>query len=53
MKFINYLEKVAGVDLMGMLSLIIFFLFFAVMLTWVFRTKKREFEEVSRIPLDN
>jgi hypothetical protein len=53
MKFIHYLEKVAGVDVMGILSLTIFFLFFAVMLTWVFKTKKREFEEVSRIPLDN
>jgi cbb3-type cytochrome oxidase subunit 3 len=53
MKFIHYLEKVAGVDIMGMLSLIIFFLFFTVMLTWVFKTKKRTFEEVRRIPLDN
>jgi cytochrome c oxidase cbb3-type subunit IV len=53
MKFIHYLEKVTGVDVMGMLSLTIFFLFFTAMLSWVFKTKKRQFEEVSRIPLDN
>jgi cbb3-type cytochrome oxidase subunit 3 len=53
MKFINYLEKVSGVDIMGLVSLTIFFLFFVVMLTWVFKTKKKDFDEVSRIPLDN
>jgi len=53
MKFINYLEKVSGVDIMGLISLTIFFLFFVVMLTWVFKTKKKDFIEVSNIPLDN
>jgi cbb3-type cytochrome oxidase subunit 3 len=52
MKFINYLEKVSGVDIMGLASLTIFFLFFIVMLTWVCKTKKKDFDEVSRIPLD-
>jgi cbb3-type cytochrome oxidase subunit 3 len=53
MKFINYIEKVSGVDIMGLVSLTIFFLFFVVILTWVFKTKKKDFDEVSRIPLDN
>ncbi len=53
MKFINYLEKVSGVDIMGLISLCVFFLFFVVMLTWVFKTKKKDFNEISRIPLDN
>jgi cbb3-type cytochrome oxidase subunit 3 len=53
MKFINYLEKISGVDIYGMASLLIFVLFFLVMLTWVFKTKKKDFNEVSRIPLDN
>jgi cbb3-type cytochrome oxidase subunit 3 len=52
MKFINYLEKVSGVDIMGLLSLTIFFLFFVGMLTWVFKTKKKDFKEVSQLPLD-
>jgi cbb3-type cytochrome oxidase subunit 3 len=53
MKFINYLEKVSGVDIMGLVSLTIFVLFFTVMLTWVFRTKNKKFQEISRLPLDN
>ena len=53
MKFINYIEKISGIDVFGMISLIIFVLFFLVMLTWVFKTKKKVFDEVSRIPLDN
>jgi cbb3-type cytochrome oxidase subunit 3 len=36
-----------------MISLIMFVLFFAVILTWVFRTRKNKFSEISRIPLDN
>ena len=53
MKFIHYLEKTAGVDIFGMVSLSIFVLFFLAMLTWVFKTKKKTFSEISRIPLDN
>jgi len=53
MKFIHYLEKTAGVDIFGMISLCIFVLFFLVMITWVFKTKKKTFSEISRIPLDN
>lgn len=53
MKFINYLEKVSGVDIFGLTSLLIFFLFFVVMLSWVFKTKKKNFQDISRIPLDN
>jgi cytochrome c oxidase cbb3-type subunit 3 len=53
MKFINYIEKVSGVDIMGLVSLLAFFLFFVVIITWVFRTRKKKFEEISRLPLDN
>ena len=53
MKFINYLEKIAGIDIYGMISLTIFVLFFLVMLTWVFKTDKKKFTEASRIPLEN
>ncbi|WP_336516634.1 CcoQ/FixQ family Cbb3-type cytochrome c oxidase assembly chaperone [Pollutibacter soli] len=52
MKFIHYLEKISGIDVYGMISLSIFVLFFVTMLTWVFRTKKSIFNEISRIPLD-
>jgi cbb3-type cytochrome oxidase subunit 3 len=53
MKFINYLEKVSGVDIMGICSLLIFFLFFTIMFIWVYKNKKKKFNEVSRLPLDN
>ncbi|MBI5372709.1 MAG: CcoQ/FixQ family Cbb3-type cytochrome c oxidase assembly chaperone [Sphingobacteriales bacterium] len=53
MKFINYLEKVSGVDIFGLTSLLVFFLFFVGMLAWVLLTKKKSFQEISRIPLDN
>jgi cbb3-type cytochrome oxidase subunit 3 len=53
MKFIHYLEKIGGIDIFGIISLCIFVLFFLVMLTWVFRTNKKQFNEISRIPLDN
>ncbi len=53
MKFINYIEKISGIDILGLLSLTVFFLFFVVMLTWVFKTKKEDFNAVSRIPLDD
>lgn len=53
MKFINYIEKISGVDIYGMISLSIFVLFFAVMLTRVFRTDKKKIQEISRLPLDN
>ncbi len=53
MKFIHYIEKVSGVSIMGMISLMTFVLFFTVILIWVFKTKKNSFHDVSRIPLDN
>ena len=53
MKFINYLEKISGVDIYGLASLLIFVLFFVVMLTCVFKTYKNKIKEISRIPLDN
>ena len=53
MKFIHYIEKVSGVSILGLASLLVFVLFFTVMLIWVFKTKKSSFHEVSRIPLDN
>lgn len=53
MKFINYLEKISGVDILGLTSFGIFFIFFLAVLTWVFKADKQKIEEMSRIPLDN
>lgn len=53
MKFINYIEKISGVDIMGLFSLLVFFIFFTIMFIWLYRTKKSNFNDVSRLPLDN
>ena len=53
MKFINYIEKIAGVDIFGLASLGIFLVFFLVILTWVIRADKDKIKQISRIPLDN
>ena len=53
MKFINYIEKISGIDMYGLTSLLIFVAFFSLMIIWVFKTKKKTFNEISRIPLDN
>ena len=53
MKFIHYIEKIGGVDIMGIFSLLLFVTFFTVMLVWVFRVNKNKLREISQIPLDN
>ncbi|MHA4842866.1 CcoQ/FixQ family Cbb3-type cytochrome c oxidase assembly chaperone [Flavitalea antarctica] len=52
MKFINYLQKITGVDIYPLASFIIFGLFFLLMLVWVFSFKKNDLTRISRIPLD-
>ena len=51
MKFIHYLEKVSGINIYGMVSLLIFVLFFTAMLVWVFRSDKKKLKMISEIPL--
>lgn len=53
MKFIHYIEKIGGVDIFGIVSLTLFTVFFIGVLTWVFRTNKKTFQEISRIPLEH
>ncbi|TSA66020.1 MAG: CcoQ/FixQ family Cbb3-type cytochrome c oxidase assembly chaperone [Sediminibacterium sp.] len=53
MKFINYLEKITGVDVFALTSLTIFFTFFVVMAIWVATADKRIMDEINHLPLDN
>jgi hypothetical protein len=46
------LTEIDGISFYPILSLLIFTLFFAVMLTFVFRMKKSRVEELSSIPLE-
>jgi hypothetical protein len=50
MKFINYLESITGVGIYPLLSLLIFFLFFAGLLLWVFRADKGYIRSLKQIP---
>lgn len=50
MKFINYLEKISSVDIYGMSSFLIFFIFFIVMTIWALKADKKLIKELSEIP---
>jgi hypothetical protein len=41
------------VDIYGLISLVIFFLFFVVMLIWVLRSDKKKLKRISEIPLND
>jgi cytochrome c oxidase cbb3-type subunit 3 len=50
MKFKNYLESISGISIYPLLSLLLFFLFFTVLLIWVFRTSKERMQQMKNIP---
>jgi len=53
-KFIKgNLEQIDGVEIYPIVSLLIFFIFFAALFFWVFTTKKAHITEVSNIPLED
>jgi len=52
MKFINYLENITGIGIYPMLSLMIFFLFFAAVTWSVMKANKNYIEKVKNIPLE-
>ncbi len=53
MKFINYLEKITGVDILGLISLTIFFVFFSLVIFWVIKADKKLMDEINELPLKN
>ncbi|HEY8971260.1 MAG TPA: cbb3-type cytochrome c oxidase N-terminal domain-containing protein, partial [Puia sp.] len=52
MKFIHYVEKISGVSIYGLSSLLIFGSFFLIMLIWAVRADKGMMEELRQLPLD-
>jgi cbb3-type cytochrome oxidase subunit 3 len=46
------LENIDDVAIYPIISLLIFFVFFAALFWWVFTAKKEHIDEVSNIPLD-
>lgn len=50
MKFIHYLEKITGVGIFPLCSLIIFFLFFSLLLLWILRADNKYINSLKNIP---
>jgi hypothetical protein len=50
MKFIHYLEKITGVGIYPLISLLIFFVFFAVLLFWILKADKKYISDLKNIP---
>jgi cytochrome c oxidase cbb3-type subunit 3 len=53
MKFINYLESIAGVGIFPLISLFIFFIFFLLLIIWAFRVKKDYIVVMKNIPFED
>jgi len=52
MKFINYLESISGIAVYPMISLIIFFGFFSLLLVYVIKSDKQHILELKNLPLE-
>lgn len=52
MNFINYLEKITGVDIYALISFFIFFSFFVFMSLWAWRADKGLIDKINNIPLN-
>ncbi|HMS30682.1 MAG TPA: hypothetical protein PKD32_12585 [Saprospiraceae bacterium] len=53
MKFGTYLEKITGVSIYPIISLLLFILVFSYVIYMIFRISKNEIEHMERIPLDD
>ncbi|MCW4469676.1 CcoQ/FixQ family Cbb3-type cytochrome c oxidase assembly chaperone [Flavobacterium sp. MFBS3-15] len=51
LKFVKHnLESIAGIEIYPIISLLIFFIFFVGLYTWVYTYKKDKIEELSNLP---
>jgi hypothetical protein len=53
MKFINYLEKITGVDVYAMTAFLIFFVMFIIISLWAWKADKKLIDVLRNLPLDN
>lgn len=54
LKYIKgHMESIAGIEIFPLISFLIFFTFFIVLLWWVFKMDKQSVNEISALPLDN
>ncbi len=53
LKFIkHHMETIAGIEIFPLISFLIFFTFFVLLLIWVFRSSKEYIAEVEQLPLE-
>jgi len=52
MKFINYLESITGIGVYPLISLLVFFVFFALVTIYVIKGSKSYFNTLSNLPLN-
>lgn len=52
MEFVNYLEKISGVDVYALTSFMIFFVFFIVIGVWAFKADRKVISHLSNLPLN-
>ena len=50
--FNNYLQSIEGVGVYPIVSLLVFFIFFVVLLLWMFKADKKHMQKMSELPLD-
>ena len=53
MKFINYLQNIAGISIYPLISLLLFVAFFIVITWWVMKTDDARIDEMKQLPLEN
>jgi cytochrome c oxidase cbb3-type subunit 4 len=52
MKFINYLESITGISIYPMISLLVFFIFFTLLVLYAWKADKGYILTLKNIPLD-
>jgi len=54
LKFIkHHLETIVGIEIFPLISFLIFFAFFIMLIAWLFLGNKEEMKKVSQLPLEN
>jgi len=54
LKFIKgHLDSMSGIEIYPIISILIFFTFFTIMVVWVMRADKTYMKEMSEMPMDN
>ena len=51
--FNHYLQSIEGIGIYPLISLLVFFIFFVVMLIWIFKADKNHLRNMSILPLES